>query len=156
VYFEAAVPERVALKVSPGQRVEVTVQGNGDRAVQGEVERLVPIADPQSRDFLVRIALRDGSTVTKPGMFARGTVVVRESADAVVVPKDALVEREGTMLAFVVANDTAEQRDVTVGLTDTEKAEILSGIEPRETVIVVGAQGLQDGDPVQVRANGGQ
>ncbi|MBN1459697.1 MAG: efflux RND transporter periplasmic adaptor subunit [Armatimonadetes bacterium] len=156
VYFEATVPERVALKVRPEQRVEVTVQGNGDRAVDGRIERLVPVADPQSRDFLVRIGLRDGSKITKPGMFARGAVVVTESPDAVVVPKDALVEREGKLLAFVIVNDTAEQREVRVGLTDTERAEILSGIRAGETVVVVGAQGLQDGDPVQLRTNGGQ
>jgi len=156
VYFEATVPERVALNVRPGQRVEVTVQGDGDRAVDGKVERLVPVADPQSRDFLVRIDLSDGSETTKPGMFGRGAVVVRESPNAVVVPKDALVEREGKLLVFVVEHGKAKQRSVTAGLSDKERVEILSGIEPGETVVVVGAQGLEDGDPVQLRTNGDQ
>jgi len=156
VYYEATVPERVALRVKPGQRVDVVVQGNGDRLVVGKVDRLVPVANPSSRDFLVRMDIVEGAEVTKPGMFARGSVVVQESAEAVVAPKDALVERGGKLLAFVVAEGKAEQREVKVGISDAERAEILSGIAPGEQVVVVGAQGLQDGDPVQVKENGGQ
>lgn len=156
VYYEATVPERVALKVEPGQRVDVVVQGNGDRAVEGEVERLVPVANPNSRDFLLRINLVAAEGVTKPGMFARGAVIVDESAGVVVVPKDALVERGGKLLAFVVAEGRAEQRKVGAGISDAERVEIVSGITAGEQVVVVGAQGLQDGDPVQVKENGGQ
>jgi len=156
VYYEAMVPERVALKVKPGQRVEVVVQGNGDRSVEGEVERLVPVANPNSRDFLMRINLVEAAGMTKPGMFARGAVIVEESAGVVVVPKDALVERGGKLLAFVVAEGRAEQRKVGAGISDAERVEIVSGITAGEQVVVIGAQGLQDGDPVQVKENGGQ
>jgi len=156
VYYEAMVPERVALKVKPGQRVEVVVQGNGDRSVEGEVERLVPVANPNSRDFLMRINLVEAAGMTKPGMFARGAVIVEESAGVVVVPKDALVERGGKLLAFGVAEGRAEQRKVGAGISDAERVEIVSGITAGEQVVVIGAQGLQDGDPVQVKENGGQ
>jgi len=156
VYYEATVPERVALRVKPGQRVDVIVQGNGDRSVEGEVERLVPVANPNSRDFLMRVNLVAAAGVTKPGMFARGAVIVEESAGVVVVPKDALVERGGKLLAFVVAEGKAEQREVTAGISDVERVEIVSGITAGEQVVVVGVQGLQDGDPVEVRENGGQ
>ena len=156
VYYEATVPERVALRVNPAQRVNIVVQGDGDRVVEGRVERIVPVANPQSRDFLVRIDIVEGEGLMKPGMFARGSVVVEESADAVVIPKDALVEREGKVLAFVVKGDVASMRDVVVGITDSGHAEIVSGVEPGEVVVVVGGEGLQDGDPVLVRANGDQ
>jgi RND family efflux transporter MFP subunit len=151
VYYEATVPERVALRVQAGQRVEVAVQGDGERKVEGAVERMVPVADPASRDFLVRIEVGSGQGLIKPGMFARGSVVVRESRGAVIVPKDALVEREGRLLAFVVVGGKAQRRQVETGITDAERAEVLSGVKPGESVVVVGAQGLKDGDTVQVR-----
>ena len=151
VYYEATMPERVALRVRAGQRVDVMVQGDGERKVQGTVERAVPVADPASRDFLVRIGITGEAGVTKPGMFARGSVVVQESRDAVIIPKDALVEREGKFLAFVVVNGKAQRRGVRTGITDSERAEILDGIKAGESVVVVGAQGLKDGDVVQVR-----
>jgi RND family efflux transporter MFP subunit len=155
VYYEARVPERAALRVVPDQRVDVIVQGNGDRHVEGRVERLVPVADPQSRDFLIRIEITQGTDITKPGVFARGMIVVEESPQAVVVPKEALVERGGTTLIFVVVEGSAEQRAASVGLSDERRAEVLAGLAPGESVVVVGAEGLQDGDAVQVKENGG-
>jgi RND family efflux transporter MFP subunit len=156
VYYQATVPERVALRVRTGQRVEVMVQGDGERPVEGEVERMVSVANPSSRDFLLRIGIIGGVGLTRPGMFARGSVVVRESRGAVIVPKDALVEREGKLLAFVVVGGKAQRREVQTGIADSERAEIVSGIRPGESVVVVGAQGLKDGDLVQVRDEGGQ
>lgn len=156
VYYEATVPERAALKVEAGQRVDVVVQGNGDRAVNGKVERLVPIADPMSRDFLVRISIVDGTTATKPGMFARGAVIVQEKTDVVVVPKAAIVEREGASVLFVVEDDTAQSRAVVVGLTDRTRVEIVGGVDAWEKVVIAGAVGLRDGSLVQIREAGGE
>ncbi len=155
VYYEATVPERAALKVKAGLRVDVTVQGNGDRAVDGKVERLVPVADPMSRDFLVRISIVDGAAATKPGMFARGAVIAQEKTDVVVVPKAAIVEREGKPVIFVVDEDVAQSRDVVVGLTDRTRAEIVAGVDAWEKVVIAGAEGLRDGSLVQVREVGG-
>ncbi len=157
VYYEATVPERVALRVKAGQRVEVMVQGDGERPVRGRVERLVTVANPNSRDFLVRIGITGGDAArTKPGVFARGAVVVQESQGAVIVPKDAVVERAGKPCVFVVEGGKAQQREVSVGITNNEQMEILSGVKPGESVVVIGAQGLQDGDAVQVKTSGGQ
>ncbi len=155
VYFEARVPERAGLQVRQGQPVEVSVQGDGDYSVPGKVDRLVPVADPSSRDFLVRISLADDSRVSRPGMFARGAVVVQQRPDAVVVPKDAVVERDGKPFLFVVKAGKARQCPVEVGLTDRTNAEIRSGLRPGESVVIVGAEGLKDGDPVHITQSGG-
>jgi membrane fusion protein (multidrug efflux system)/multidrug efflux system membrane fusion protein len=156
VYYEATVPERAALKVTAGQRVDVTVQGDGDRVVVGKVERLVPIADPMSRDFLLRISIVDPSDVIKPGIFARGAVVVQERRDVVVIPKAAIVQREGNQVVFIVDGERAEARTLVLGLTDSTRAEVIRGVDAGEKVVVVGAEGLQDGAVVQVRSGGGE
>jgi len=155
VYCDATVPERVALRVHPGQRVEVTVQGNGDRTIAGRVERLVPVAHPARRDFLLRISITDDAGLTKPGMFARGAVVVLEKNDVVVIPKQALLEREGEPVVFVVTGDTVEARPVVLGLVDRTRVEIIGGVDAWETVVVAGAESLQDGQTVRVRTGGG-
>ena len=82
--------------------------------------------------------------------------MVEERTEAVVIPKDALVDREGRTIAYVVSGGVARERQVDVGLTDRTRAEILSGLEAGETLVVVGAQGLADGDAVEVRESGGR
>ena len=155
LYYEAAVPERAASSVQEGQPVEISLQGNADHTLVGRVERVVPVADPASRDFLVRIGLPEAGGLSRPGMFARAAIVVRERTNVIAVPKDALVERDGKRSVFVVVSGKAQQRPVEVGLTERTRAEIRRGLSPGESVVVVGAQGLKDGDPVQVREAGG-
>ena len=156
VYYEATVSERMAPKVCPGQRVELSVQVNGERRLQGEVARLVPVANPDRRDFLVRIGISGNTEAARPGVFARGSIVVEERTEAVVIPKDALVDREGRTIVYIVSGGVARERPVEVGLTDRTRAEILSGLEAGEKVVVVGAQGLADGEQVAVRESGGR
>jgi len=81
--------------------------------------------------------------------------VVAEREDAVVVPKDALVDRGDHRVVFVVTDGQVEERLVEVGLTDRTRAEIRSGVQANETVVVVGAQGLREGDFVRVQEAGG-
>lgn len=156
VYYEATVSERMAPKVCPGQRVELSVQVNGARTLRGEVLRIVPVANPASRDFLVRIGISGNTEAVRAGVFARGSIVVEERTEAVLIPKDALVDREDRILVYVVSGGVARERQVQVGLTDRTRAEIISGLEAGETVVVVGAQGLADGDPVALRESGGR
>jgi len=155
VYYEATVSERMAPKVCPAQRVELAVQVNGARTLQGEVLRIVPVANPASRDFLVRVGISDTTEAVRPGVFARGSIVVEERTEAVVIPKDALVDREGRSIVYVVSDGVARERQVEIGLTDRTRAEVISGLEAGDAVVVVGAQGLADGDPVEVRESGG-
>lgn len=155
-YLEASVSERLAHQVQAGQRVLISVHAGGDTNLEGRVERLVPVADPGRRDFLVRVSLPNARSVLRPGMFAEAKIVVSEHAGVVVVPKDALVTRGERMVVFVVRGDKAAERRVEVGLVDRTQAEVLSGLSPGESVVVLGAQALKDGDRIQVGSSGGQ
>lgn len=151
VYYEATVPERLAPQVHAGQRAQVMVHWDGERAFQGKVELLVPVADPESRNFLARVAIEKAAGITMPGVYASGSIVVQERADALTVPKDAIVERSGRSLVFVITGDKAEEREVKIGLTERTRAEILSGVQAGERVVVEGAQGMKNGDQVLVQ-----
>ncbi len=155
VYYEAGVPERVAPRVHPGQRVRVTIHVNGGQSLEGRVISVVPVADPASRKFVARIALPRGANAARPGGYASAEIIAQEHKDVLVVPKDAVVERNGKTLVFVVEDGKAVQREVRLGLSDKTRAEVLSGVKEGEKIIVEGAQGVKDGDPVIVQEQEG-
>ncbi len=150
LYLEATVPERLAHQVHADQRVKVSLQSLGGRSLEGRVQRLVPVADPTSRDFLVRVTIADPQVALRPGVFAQARILVRERRGVVVVPKEALVSRGGRLEVFLVQQGKAVERPVEVGVTDRTQAEILSGVKPGDSVVVVGAQALKNGDLVRV------
>ncbi len=161
VYLEATVPGRLAPQVNAGQTVQLTLRGDG-RSYQGKVLKLVPVANPASRDFLARISLPRVAAISRPGLYAEGQIIVRQRQSVPVVSKDALIERGGRQVVYVVAAGTeptrpVQERPVQVGMTDGQRAEIVSGLQPGELIVTAGAQSLQNGTEVSLQQlSGGQ
>ncbi len=134
-------------RVRIGQRVDV-VAANGAR-LDGKVRMIAPTVDPQSRTAIVYIDLPIG-TSARAGMFARGDIVLGQSA-ALTVPQQALVVREGFSYVFELKPDgRVSQRKVTVGRRVADRVELTGGLAPDARVVVAGAGFLNDGDLVKV------
>jgi len=155
VYFEATVPGRLAPQVQAGQTVQLSFRADGAQRHEGRVLKLVPVANPSSRDFLARVSVPKVSGLSRPGQYAEGQIVISRRQSIPIVSKDALTERNGRPVVFVVRGGTAQQRAVHVGLTDAARAEITSGLRAGEVVVSAGQQTLQDGSKVAVQQSGG-
>ena len=85
-------------------------------------------------------------------MFARGDFALG-SSDALTVPQEALVVRDGFSYVFVVGGDQRVQmRKVQTGRRVADRVEVLSGLDAGASVAVRGAGFLNDGDLVRVAA----
>ena len=85
-------------------------------------------------------------------MFARGEFALG-SSDALTVPQEALVVRDGFSYVFVVGGDQRVQiRKVQTGRRVADRVEVLSGLDAGASVAVRGAGFLNDGDLVRVAA----
>ena len=83
-------------------------------------------------------------------MFARGDFALGAS-DAMTVPQQALVARDGFNYVFQVGTDQrVAQRKVETGRRVGDRVEIVKGLEPNATIAVQGAGFLNDGDVVRV------
>jgi len=150
LYFEAEVPETEIENISARQPVAVTIDALKGKRFRGWVATVVPKATPASRNIVTKIRVENPSRVILPGMFARGEIVVEERANAVVVPKEAVIVRGGRARVFAVEGDKVDERPVEMGISNADWAEILYGVSPGERVIVMGQQALSDGDRVVV------
>jgi len=150
VYFEATVPEKDLSFLSSGQQVNISVDALSGEQFTGRIARLLPVATGQSRDFLARIAVENSQLHLRPGMFARGKVLVEKHPRAIVVPKDALLDKDSGKMVYIVENNQALQRKVILGLTNASLVEITSGVKEGEEVVVSGQQGLSGGEAVSI------
>jgi len=158
--FEANVSELDATRMRSGQSVELAVdamQGSrenlfGDRqaaSIIGTVQKVVPVVDAKTRNFLVRIIV-PANPALYPGMFARGQIITERYPHALAVPKSALVDRDGKQVIYLAEDGVARERTVTAGIIDGNYVQILSGIVSGTQVITVGQQTLLDGDKIAV------
>ena len=146
--LEADVPEAIAAKVQPEARLAIRVGQSSDE-LTGTVAEIAPIADPASRTFRVKLDL-PGSPGLMSGQFARLLVPVGEST-SMHVPASAVVERGQMEIVFAVENQHAQLHLVRTGRSSNGQTEILSGLDPGDTVVVDNAAHLLDGQPVEVK-----
>jgi membrane fusion protein, multidrug efflux system len=145
------VPEKNIRSVSVKSPVRVKSDAFPDRGFEGVVERIAPVADPNSGTFKVTVALNNHGRLLRPGMFLSTSVVVDTHENALVIPKKSLVyETEDKPKVFVVKDGKAQELPVVPGLTDLMNVEIVKGLAPKDRVVTVGQSGLKDGVPVKV------
>jgi multidrug efflux pump subunit AcrA (membrane-fusion protein) len=145
---EASVDESRAGAIHLQDTAHVDLQAAG-RRVDGQVAEIVPAVDPGSRAFLVKVELpADALASLRPGMFARVRFPLG-TEERLVVPASAVVAAGQLDRVFVVEQGRARLRLVTVGQRTPDFAEMLSGIDAGEKVVVTPPATLRDGDSVE-------
>lgn len=142
-------PEREIEKLKPGQAVELTVDPLPGRTFNGRVDRVAPVVDAGSGTFRVVCAFNaDGGL--QPGMFGRIRINYDQRADALVIPRTALLEDGGDPAVFVVRNGKAARATLKLGYDDGPWVEVRDGLKQGEPVVVAGKAALRDGRAVKV------
>ena len=83
-------------------------------------------------------------------MFARVAIVHDKHANALQVPRSALIDEVGTTTLFVVEDDVAHQREVQTGFSSEGRVEITGGLTDSDRFVAVGQSGLKDGAKVSI------
>ncbi len=152
-YFVANVPINYVSAIRPGQFVVVTVPGMNIPPVRGVVQAINPATDPNSQSIQVRISLQAIPALVTAGTFGNVQIRVGEAKSVVLVPKQAVYHNDEVNQYFVwrIQGDSiALLTQVNVGLSDSSRFEITSGIRPGDVVATVGGYGLPDSTDVKV------
>lgn len=146
--LEADVPEAVVGHLTLGDKllVHVSSVSNDLAAIVSEIS---PAADPNSRTFLVKCDLPPTAGL-RAGQFGRAAMPVGETS-ALRAPASAIVQRGQMELLFIVANGHAQMRIVKTGKRVGNEVELVSGVDAGEQIMIEGAAGLVDGQPVTIR-----
>jgi RND family efflux transporter MFP subunit len=144
------IGERDYPKVMAGQRAHITVDAFPNLQFEGKVVRTAPVLDPLTRTADVFIEIPNREKLLKPGMHARVRLVFDRHKEAKVLPVAALMDDGQKRAVFVLSGNPsrATLKRVRTGYADGDVIEILSGLDPRDRVVVSGAELLKDGETV--------
>jgi RND family efflux transporter MFP subunit len=145
----ANLPAEDGVKIRVGMRAQVTIADLPRHTFHGQVLSVGQV-DPQTNLMSIRIAVPDPGSNAKLGTFATASVIIGSNAGAIVVPKSAVVTREGKPAVFIVGSDNvAHQRVVEMAGEHGDLVEVAHGVTPGEQVILLGQYELADGAPVE-------
>lgn len=145
----ASVAPGDGARVRTGMAVRVVPADTPARRAVGQVLS-VGVVDPQSNLLPVRIAVPNPDGRMRAGAFATAEILVGAQRRARVVPKSAVVMKEGKSVVFLAGKDNkAHMREVTVGVEQGDVVEIRKGVAPGDEVIRLGQYALSDGAPLK-------
>lgn len=123
--LSAGLTGKAMVKSATNLRVPVTIKSLSN----------IPLDDGKF-DCQIMVGELPGEAKVMPGMGCKLSFLVRSNAQAVVVPKASVFTDDGgvTHYVYVVNNDTAERKEVTVGHTSGTDTEILEGLEAGDTI----------------------
>ena len=151
VKITIGVSERYFPQVKIGQSTRVVTDLFPERVFEGKVHKVYPTIDRASGTFKVEILVDNNDLSLRPGMFTRVALNLGET-QALLVPALAVLKQAGSneRFVFVVENDVAIRKTVVPGRNIGDMQEVLSGLEPDETLVVVGQHNLTHLGKVQV------
>jgi multidrug efflux system membrane fusion protein len=146
------VPEQEATPLHPGLVARFTIAEEAT-PYSAQIKHVAAAASSASRMVdVTAYVINPNRPELRPGAFARVTIPIGATREAPVIPQTAIRPSERGFLAYVVKNDAAEQRVLTLGMRTADgQVEVRNGLAAGELLVVRGAEALRDGAPVKVQ-----
>ena len=143
-----------AQQLSLGAAAAIYVRGL-DNPLPAKVSLISPALDPGSTTVEVWLRVENRSGTLKAGTPVRTTITGRTAAQGLLLPQEAIQTAADGVSKFVLVitpQGTAAKRTVTLGITNPESVQVLSGVTSAANVITTGGYGLDEGTKVKVGA----
>ena len=142
------VPEAQTPLIENGKKVEITVPAL-DRTFIGRIIRYAWLINRSTRTMTTEVDVENPQGVIKAGMYASVKLPLRVANQALAVPLQALTIGDSPTVMVLAKDGRLEERKVKVGIRTAEKAEIVSGLEEGDPVVVGNRAGLDAGEKVK-------
>ncbi|MGE5677855.1 MAG: efflux RND transporter periplasmic adaptor subunit [Pseudomonadota bacterium] len=125
-----------------GQEINVIVDIYSDKTIKGKIESIGPMAVSTGALFPIEISI-ENSEGLEAGLSAHASIGLAEEK-GVVVPISSVVQNDGKSYVYVIKDNKATKRIVTLGLKNDKEIEVLQGLEPGEKVAATNVNSLID------------
>lgn len=148
IYFEGSVPGASINDLKAGQPVTISVDALNGRTFPGTVRTVGSLGSNVGRLFSARIEFLGAPPEVKPGMFARGTIVLKTIPGATVLPSTAVLKDDTGPYVMIAQGDKAKKQRITAGFVQGEETQVF-GLPAGAQVVVRGQNGLLDGSKIK-------
>jgi len=140
IYMTASITEGDIVSVEQDQTIKVTVDSLGDEEFLGKVTFIsnIPTTDQNGiTTYAVTCKLDDPSSVIRDGMNALINFIKKEKSNVLIIPNKAVFIEDNKQYVNVATDGGKyEKRQVTCGLSDGSKTEVVKGLEAGEIVYI--------------------
>lgn len=153
IKVEVGVSEQVVNAIAIGDEVAVKMTAVSAEPLTGRVSTISPSAG-QTGTYTVKIELDNQDGAIKAGMLAEVSFTMEQSEEAFVLPRNAVLTKDGETYIYIMEGNTVKKTLVETGIETGETIEITSGISDGMEIVTRGQTYVSDGEEVNVAGAG--
>ena len=147
--LQFTVPEKYGAELKKGQDIQFSIDGSQKTFHANIAASEISIAE-NTRSLSVRAVVKGQDPALIPGGFAKVKIVMGATDDAIMIPNSAIVPLGRKKQTFLYRGGKAVATDVTTGIRDSSNIQVLTGINPGDTVLTTGLLFLRPGIDVKL------
>ena len=140
---DADIYEKDIAKIKIGQKVEVSVPAYPGEIFLGDTRYISDVLNEETRTITVRTQVNNENMKLKAGMFADMKIFLNHESQALVIPKEAILEDKGDKIVFIKRGDQFQLQVVETGARENGFVEILSGLSEGDEIVTKGSYQLK-------------
>jgi multidrug efflux system membrane fusion protein len=147
----------ILAKMRDGQELTVEAWDRElkNKLADGKLETIDNQIDPTTGTLKLRAVFANGNAKLFPSQFVNARLLVEQKQNATLLPNNAIQRNsQGTYVWLINPDQTVNVRSITVGTTEGDQSEIISGLAPGDKVVTVGVDRLEEGGKVNAQAPG--
>ncbi|MDP4290347.1 MAG: efflux RND transporter periplasmic adaptor subunit [Bacteroidota bacterium] len=135
--LDFSVPSKYSSEVNPGTKLKFTIQ-NREEQYEASVMASERGIDESTNNLNVRAVVTSKSKLLLPGDFTDISLKLKQKDNALMVPSQAIIPQELSKQVIVSKNGKAKFVTITTGIRKEDNVEVLTGLEPGDTIITTG------------------
>jgi len=147
--LEAGVSELDAGRLRVGMKARVAVQAKPGETFYGQLAAIAPEVDERNRHFRIEVRVPNDGRMLLSGMYATARIVEAGATNAVLVPKESVTTKDRKRVVQRIQGDSATVVEVTEGLGDGSRVQIVKGLAAGDVVLADARRPLAAGAKVR-------
>jgi len=144
VKINLEIPEKYVADISLGLKAKIKVDAYPEKEFLGEITKISPVVDLTTRAFPIEITVDNQEHLLKSGMFAKVVLLLKEHKNVPVILKEAIIGKEPDTYVYVIENNLAHLKRITLGIKQGPYYEVKEGIKENDLVVILGQQRLYE------------
>lgn len=148
------IPEGQVTGVRVGNEADIALPAYPGKKLVGKITRIAPVADLPAHTFAAEVSV-DNSEGLLAGVYANVSLIGEPREQVLTIPMHAIVMRDDQQTVFVAdAQGVVQRRVLALGYSDDKVAEVVSGLDEKDTIVVEGHNKLREGSRINLEKAG--
>ncbi len=147
--IDFSVPEKYTKKVNVGDEIRFITDAL-DSARAGRIYALEPQIDIETRSLRMRALSPNPDGILLPGQFANVELIFSTLEQALMVPSEAVIPELGGHKVYISRSGIVESKLVVIGIRTESQVQVISGLQPQDTLITSGILQIRPGSSVDL------